>query len=611
MDDLGGYSRRRRNKSKGTPKTPSPQAKAIKRRIPVDETITVANLAHAMAVKSAQVIKTLIGMGQMATVNDVLDFDTAQLIAAEFEHEVVKSGFQEDEHMIEVSDVEGDQLHRPPVVTIMGHVDHGKTTLLDSIRKANVAAGEAGGITQHIGAYQIEHSDHKITFIDTPGHEAFTAMRARGAKVTDIVVLVVAADDGVMPQTVEAINHAKDAGVGIMVAVNKVDKPGANPDRVRTALMEHGLVAEEFGGDTVFANVSALKGTGIPELLDSLLLIAEIGEYKANPDRHAEGVVLEGRLERGRGPVASLLVHDGTLNRGEYVVLGQTWGRVRDMTDHAGTRIESAGPSTPVEIIGIAEVPAAGDDFVVVKSERDAKALVENRLDKVKRTALQSRQRRTLEDLYTQKAEEGLVELKLVIKADVDGSLEALRQSLESIAVEGTRLKIIHTGIGAVSKSDVTLAHSSDAIIMGYNVRPDVQARQAAEEFGVEIRNYKVIYEVLDDIRKAMVGLLGPSYKEEVIGRIEIREVFKIPKIGNIAGCMVIDGKVVRNAEARLLRDGTVVWTGKLSSLRRFKDDAREVEKGYECGIGLENFNDVKVGDQIEAYLIREIAATG
>ncbi len=612
MDDLSGMRRGRKVKGKapvGMPlKGAAPQSKAIKRRIEVDGSITVANLAHALSVKASQVIKVLLGLGRMATVNESLDLDTATLVAGEFEYEVMNTAFQETEHLIEVKDSDENVVSRPPVVTIMGHVDHGKTTLLDAIRKAKVAASEAGGITQHIGAYQVERKGQLVTFIDTPGHEAFTAMRARGAKVTDIVVLVVAADDGVMPQTVEALNHAKAAGVQLMVAVNKIDKPGANPARVRQALMEHGLVPEEYGGETLFVDVSALKGRGIDDLLDAILLIAEIGDYKANPDRHAEGSVLEARLERGRGAVATLLVTKGTLKQGDSVVIGTTWGRVRAMTDHTGKRLKVAEPSTPVEISGLEGVPQAGDDFVVVESDKDAKTLAEHRAEQLRASSMVQPTRMSLEDLLKARQEDEKVVLNLVVKSDVGGSLEALKHAFGKIDVKGTELKILLSGVGAVTESDVTLAHTYRAVVIGFNVRPDAKARQAADQFGVEIRTYNIIYEAIDDINAALRGLLAPVYQEKLQGTAQVLKTFPVQKVGMVAGCLVTEGKIVRSNTVRLLRDGKIVWTGRLASLKRFKDDVREVEKGYECGMGLDGFNDIKVGDVIESFSQEEVA---
>ena len=600
--------RRRRTRRSG-PKKESPQPKAQKRRIQIDHTVSVKQLAQEMGVRAAQVLKTLIGMGSMVTINDQIDFDTAQLVAAEFEYEVINIGFAEGDHLIQVEEDEAAGDPRAAVVTIMGHVDHGKTTLLDSIRNASVADGEAGGITQHIGAYQAERNGEVITFIDTPGHQAFTEMRARGAQVTDIVIIVVAADDGIMPQTVESINHAKAAGVPIIVAVNKCDKPGVNPDSVRQRLMEHELVPEEYGGDTMMVNVSALKGQGLDELLDAILLVAEVHEYKAVQDRHAEGVVLEARLEKGRGAVATLLVKQGTLEKGNSVVLGTTHGRIRAMTDFSGKTLKSAGPSMPVEVIGLSQVPVAGDNFVVVKSDKDAKALVENRLAEQKAKAQVKPTKVTLEDLFSMAEQDAsaVKDLNLIVKADVQGSIEALKGSLEKIDVEGIVVKVLHSGVGGITESDITLASAYGAIVIGFNVRPDGGARRAADAQGVQCRYYKVIYEALDEIAAAAKGLLEPTIEEQHRASIEVRKVFTVPKVGAIAGCMVIDGKVARGQKTRLLRDSVIIWEGSLSSLKRFKDDVKEVDKGYECGIGLENYNDIKEGDIIEAYELVEI----
>jgi translation initiation factor IF-2 len=558
----------------------------------------VANLAHEMGVKAADLVKLLMSMGTVVTVNQSVDFDTATLLATELGHEVVNVAFDESEHMIKMEE-EGDDLpNRPPVVTVMGHVDHGKTTLLDTIRKAKVAAGEAGGITQHIGAYQVTRGDRAITFIDTPGHAAFSAMRARGAKATDIVILVVAADDGVMPQTVEAINHAKAAGVPIVVAINKIDKPGVQKDKIIRELMEHGLVSEEYGGDTIMVPVSALKGTGVSDLLDNVLIVAEVADLRANPDRHAEGVVLESRLETGRGAVATMLVQTGTFRQGDTVVIGSTWGRVRAMSDDRGQKIKEAGPSTPVEIFGLQDVPSAGDEFMVVGSEKDARALVEHRTGQTKAGAAGARAKMTLEDLYKTGGEVNPV-IYVILKADVSGSLEALKGALEGIVVNGTQLKILHAAIGPINESDVNLAAGSNAVVVAFDVKADAKARQAADQFGVEIKRYEIIYNVIDDIKARMLGLLAPVYEEQKVGEAEVRALFKIPRIGVIAGCMVLDGKVTRNAAAKVYRGGKVVYEGKVTSLKRFKEDVREVEKGFECGIGVEGALELAEGDRI------------
>ena len=611
MDDfrLPTHARRKRNKRSG-PKAASPQPKAQKRKVQIDVTISVGELAHQLGLKAPHVIKTLMGMGQEATINEQIDFDTAQLVAQEFEYEAVQVGFQEEEHFIVHEELDASQETRAPVVTVMGHVDHGKTTLLDTIRKASVASGEAGGITQHIGAYQVDHKDQSISFIDTPGHEAFTAMRARGAGVTDIVILVVAADDGVMPQTVESINHARAAGVPIIVAVNKCDKPGVSPDTIRQRLMEHELVAEEYGGDTIMCNVSALEGDGIDSLLESVLLVAELQELRASPARHAEGVVLEARLEKGRGAVATLLVQKGTLSAGDSLVLGAVAGRVRAMCNHVGEPVDTAGPSMPVEIIGLEGVPVAGDDFTVVKNAAAARSLAEHRHGIDRQQGMSHRQKLTLEDLFAMSEEGETVALNLIIKADVQGSVEALKASLEGVEVQGVDVKVLHSGVGGITESDVTLATAYNAIILGFNVRPDSKARLAGDSSGVDIRTYKVIYEALDEVKAAALGMLEPTFKEQHESSIEVRKTFTIPKIGTIAGCMVVEGKVVRGHTARLVRDGIVVWEGKLSSLRRFKDDVRDVEKGYECGVGLENYSDIKEGDTVETFTLQEVAVT-
>ena len=610
MDDIpAAHRRRRRSRRNAGPKKTSPQAKAIKRRVEVDGTITVAGLAHGMSVKTGILIKKLIGMGQMATANDELDLETAQLIAEEFEYDIVNTTFSEDDHMITVDEVEVDEnlQTRGPIVTIMGHVDHGKTTLLDTIRRANVADGEAGGITQHTAAYQVEHEGQNITFIDTPGHAAFTEMRSRGAQVTDIVVLVVAADDGIMPQTVEAINHSKAAGVQILVAVNKCDRPGVDPAQVRQALMEHELVPEEFGGDTIMCNVSALKGDGLDGLLANIALLAEVAEYNANPDRHAEGTVLEARIEKGRGPVATLLVQNGTLKQGDTVVLGTVWGRVRAMNDYNGGLIKEAGPSSPVEIIGIQDVPSAGDNFVVVENDKAARSLAEHRLEIEKKKAQTGPKSVSLEDLLAQANEGEKVQLNLVVKADVNGTLEAIKGSFDQIDVEGANVKFLHAAVGGVTESDVTLAQTYGAVIIGFNVRPDAKARHLADEYAIQIRTYSVIYEAIEDVEAAMKGLLSPTFKEIVQGTADIRETFQVPKVGTVAGVRVQEGSIARSHQVRLLRDGVILWSGKLASLRRFKDDVREVEKGYECGMNLDGFNDLKVGDVLETFIQEEV----
>ncbi|MDP2312828.1 MAG: translation initiation factor IF-2 [Pseudomonadota bacterium] len=579
----------------------------VKHRVRIEGEITVANLAHEMGVKAAELIKLLMSMGQPATVNQTIDFDTASILAQELGHEVVNVAFDESEHLYDVEEEGSDLPNRAPVVTIMGHVDHGKTTLLDTIRKAKVAAGEAGGITQHIGAYTVKRGDKPITFIDTPGHAAFSAMRARGAKATDIIILVVAADDGVMPQTIEAISHAKAAGVPILVAVNKMDKPGVQPERVTRQLMEHGLVSEEYGGDVIFVPVSALKGTGVNDLLDNILVVAEVADLRANPDRHAEGVVLESRLEVGRGAVASLLVQTGTLKQGDTIVIGSTWGRVRSMSDDRGQKLKEAGPSTPVEIFGLQDVPNAGDEFAVVESEKDARALVEHRSAVKAVGAHSQRAKMTLEDLYKNGGEAPEV-MKIVLKADVSGSLEALKGALEGLVVAGTQLKILHAAIGPVNESDVNLAAPDGGLIIAFDVKSDAKARQAADQYGVEIKKFEIIYNVIDEVKARMQGLLAPIYEEQKVGEAEVRALFKIPKLGFIAGCMVMDGKVNRGAAAKVFRAGKQIAEGKVTSLKRFKEDVREVEKGFECGIGIDGATDIQEGDKIALYTRVQVA---
>ena len=607
MEDIGSNTTRKkqRSKKKGMKKI-SPKAKAIKRRVFVDTTVTVGELAHGMSVKVSILLKKLIDLGQIATINDELDIETASLLAEEFEYEIVNTTFQEEDFFIQDEEEEEGNT-RPPVVTIMGHVDHGKTTLLDSIRKANVAGGEAGGITQHLSAYQVTKNDQLITFIDTPGHAAFTAMRERGAQVTDIVVLVVAADDGVMPQTIEALNHAKAADVQLMVAINKCDKPGANPDRVKQQLMNYELIPEEYGGDTMMIEVSALQGLGIDDLLESILLLAEIGEYEAPIDRHAEGSVLEAKLEKGRGAVATILVKKGTLKIGDSLVLGKVWGRVRAITDYRGKEIKEATPSMPVEITGIQDVPTAGDDFIVVKSDKDARTLVEHRMEEEKLKSAEGSKGYSLEDLIKMQQAGETLKLNLIIKSDVGGTLEAMKASLDNIKIEGTEVKIIHSAVGAISESDIILASINECIVIGFNVRPDSKARQASSSRSVDVRTYKVIYEALQDIEKALKGMLSPDTKEVIQGHAEIRQVIPVPKVGNVCGCYVTNGKIARSHSIRLLRQGNIIWEGKLASLRRFKDDVKEVNHGYECGMNLDGFNDIKEGDEIEAYTMEEV----
>ncbi|QHT60738.1 translation initiation factor IF-2 [Paenibacillus lycopersici] len=594
----GGQQQERREKIDNTPK-----------KIIVRGTVTVGDLAKLLHKDASEVIKKLIMLGVMATINQEVDLDTVQLIASEYGVEVeVKIPVEEDQfETLEEKDDEELLESRPPVVTIMGHVDHGKTTLLDAIRQTNVTSGEAGGITQHIGAYQVEINHKKITFLDTPGHEAFTLMRARGAQVTDITIIVVAADDGVMPQTVEAINHAKAANVPIIVAVNKIDKPDADPDKIKQSLTEYGLVPEEWGGDTIFVNVSAKQRMGLEELLEMILLVAEVNDYKANPNKRARGTVIEAELDKGKGPVARILVQHGTLKIGDAFVAGNCFGRVRAMVNDRGRRLKEAGPSTPIEITGLTEVPQAGDPFLAFEDERKARAIAERRAIKQRQSELGANSRVTLEDLYNHIKDGEIKDLNVIIKADVQGSSEALKGSLAKIDIEGVRVKIIHSGAGAITESDINLAAASSAIVIGFNVRPEPQALATAELEKVDIRLHSIIYNVIDEIEHAMKGMLDPVYKEVVIGQAEVRNLFKVTKVGVIAGCMVISGKITRNAKARLIRGGIVVFEGEIESLKRYKDDAKEVAQGYECGITLDKFNDLKEGDVIEAFIMESV----
>ncbi len=598
-------------KKKSEPATPAAETKAIKLRIKVFETISVGDLAHRMSVKVNQVIAKLMGLDVMATVNQILDIDTATLIAADFGYEV-EQGITEEINVLQMEEQEegGEALPRPPVVTVMGHVDHGKTSILDVIRKTEVATGEAGGITQHIGAYYVRSSKGDVVFLDTPGHAAFTEMRSRGAKVTDVVVLVVAADDGVMDQTKEAINHAQAAKVPIVVAVNKIDKPNADPDRVKRELAELGLAPEEWGGDVIFCETSAKKGTGIEELLNNILLQAEILELKADPARKARGRVVEAQLHKGRGAVATVLVQEGTLRLGEPIVIGQYSGKVRTLINDKGEQVKEAGPATPVEIQGLSGVPQAGDEFNVVKDDKMAKSISASRQLKVRESELGSATKISLDKLFEQMELGDVKELRIILRSDVQGTLEAFGKAIEELSTDEIKVKVLHEGTGTISESDILLASASEAVIIGFNVRPPVKVKELASKEHVDIRFYDVIYHALDDIKKAMVGLLDPEFKEAVIGSAEVRETFSVPKIGTIAGCYVIDGKVVRNAKVRVLRDGIVTYTGQIGSLKRFKDDAKEVASGYECGIGIDNFNDIKVGDVIEAFIMEEIEAS-
>ena len=604
--------RRRRDKVASAPARPAAGGapKPTKRVVRAEGQISVAELARQLGAKAAEVQGRLMALGTMASVNQQLDLETARRVAAQYGFEVQDVGFQEAAVLGETEPApETNLVPRPPVVTVMGHVDHGKTSLLDALRETNVVAGEAGGITQHIGAYQVQKGDRRITFIDTPGHEAFTLMRARGAQVTDIVVLVVAASEGIMPQTVEAIEHARAAGVPIVVAVNKIDLPDANPQLVRQRLTEHGLVPEEYGGDTICVDVSATKRIGLDQLLEMLTLQADVLELRADPTRRARGIVLESRLDRGRGPVATLLVQDGTLRQGDAIVVGTAYGRVRAMENERGQRVTEAGPSTPVQVIGLSDVPEAGAPLHAVENERIAREVAEHRASESRARPAAPQRRVTLEELLARGDESGPKELRVVLKADVHGSLEAVRDALLKQSTDQVKVNVILAGVGAISESDVMLAKASDAIVVGFHVRPDSAARRAAEGQGVEIRTYQIIYEVTDEIRKAMAGLLPPKVEERVLGRVEVRRIFNVPRAGTVAGCYVSEGVVRRTARARLLRDGVQVWDGTLASLKRFKDDVREVQAGYECGIGLEGYNDVKIGDVIEPYEVVETPA--
>ena len=570
----------------------------------------MGELAEKLNKDASEIVKNLFMVGIVTNINQSLDQDSIELICSEYgveaEEEVIVDSKDLDAYF-QVETNEDQAVERPAVVTIMGHVDHGKTTLLDSIRNTRVTDGEAGGITQHIGAYQIEANDKKITFLDTPGHAAFTTMRARGAQVTDITILVVAADDGVMPQTVEAINHAKAAEVPIIVAVNKIDKPTANPDRVMTELGEHGLFPEDWGGDTIFVPLSALNGDGIEDLLEMITLVSEVEELKANPERTAIGTVIEAELDKSRGALASILVQDGTLEQGDSIVVGHTYGRVRTMTNDLGQNIKKAGPSTPVEITGLQDVPNAGDRFVVFKDDKQAKAIGESRQQEQILTARQDSQKVSLDNLFDVMKEGEMKDLNIIIKADVQGSVEAVAASLMKIDVEGVNIKIIHTGVGAINESDVTLASASNGIIFGFNVRPDANAKRAAEQEQVDMRLHRIIYQIIEEVESAMKGMLDPEYEEQVIGQAEVRQTFKVSKVGTIAGSYVTEGKITRNAGVRIIREGVVVFEGELDTLKRFKDDAKEVAQGYECGITIEGYNDLKEGDIIEAYQMVEI----
>ncbi|HYM47034.1 MAG TPA: translation initiation factor IF-2, partial [Burkholderiaceae bacterium] len=588
---------------------------AVVRDVAVPETITVAELAHKMSVKASEVIKTLMKLGQMVTINQVLDQETAIILVGEMGHTAHAARLDDPEALLAETESVGTTSEaplepRPPVVTIMGHVDHGKTSLLDYIRRTKVAAGEAGGITQHIGAYHVETPRGIITFLDTPGHEAFTAMRARGAKATDIVILVVAADDGVMPQTKEAIAHARAANVPLVVALNKIDKPEANPDRVKQELVTNEVVPEDYGGESPFVSVSAKTGQGIDELLENVLLQAEVLELKAVKDGPAKGLVIESQLDKGRGPVATVLVQSGTLKRGDVVLAGSAFGRVRAMLNEAGKPIQEAGPSIPVEIQGLSDVPGAGDELIVLGDERKAREIALYRQGKFRDTKLAKQQAAKLENMFESGGEGTVRILPLIIKADVQGSQEALNHALVKLSTDEVKVQIVHAQVGGITESDVNLAIASKAVVIGFNVRADQSARKLAEGNGIDVRYYNIIYEAVDEVKNALSGLLAPEHREQVLGLVEIRQIFRVPKVGAVAGCMVLDGVVRRTAQARLLRDNVVIWTGELDSLKRFKDDVREVKAGFECGLSLKGYDDIKERDQLEIFEMQEVART-
>ena len=595
-------------KNNKKPATPAQPVKKVPVNVSIPDEIVVGELASRLKVTAAEVMKKLMLMGMMVTINQTIDYDTAYLVADEFGANITKEVVVTIEERLFDESEDNDEalVGRAPVVCVMGHVDHGKTSLLDAIRNTHVTTGEAGGITQHIGAYRVNINGQDITFLDTPGHEAFTAMRARGAQATDIAILVVAADDGIMPQTIEAINHAKAAGIDIIVAINKMDKPTANPDAVKQELTKYDLVPEEWGGDVICVPVSALTHQGIDDLLENVLLVAEVKELKANPNRRAKGIVIEAKLDKGRGPVVTLLVQNGTLRTGDVVIAGTAVGHVRAMTDHTGRQLKEAGPSVPVEIIGLAEVPTAGDEFNAVADERMARELADNRRNKAKEEEFKANSRASLNDLFNQ-ISEGVKDLNIIVKADVVGSAEAVKASLQKISNEEIRVRVIHSAVGGINEGDVMLAAASNAIIVGFNVRPDKGATDSAERQSVEIRTYRVIYEAIEEITAAMKGMLAPKYTENVIGHAEVRQTIHVPNIGTVAGSYILDGKVTRSAQIRVVRDGIVIFEDKISSLRRFKDDVREVASGYECGIALEKFNDIKLGDILEAFIMEEI----
>jgi len=602
-------------KSKGGQKKPVQKAqktqittpKAIKRRIKIYDAIILADLAKRMGIKASDLIKKLIEMGVMATVNQSLDYDTAVLIATEFNFEVEKGSFEEDTVLEQTNDAPEDLQDRPPVVTIMGHVDHGKTSLLDAIRETRITASEAGGITQHIGAYNVQTDRGQIVFLDTPGHEAFTSMRARGAQITDIVVLVVAADDGVMPQTIEAINHSKAAEVPILVAVNKIDKAGADPDKVKRELSDHGLMPEDWGGDTIFTHVSAKMKQGIDDLLEMILLQSEVMELKANPNKHARGHVIEAKIDSGRGAVATVLIQEGTLHKGDPIVCGVHSGKVRALINDRNLPVKSAGPSIPVEILGLTGVPMAGDELIAVADEKTAKQVSSHRSQKQRMLELAKSNRISLDNFFEKMQSQDVKSLNLIVKTDVHGSIDAINESLHKLSSDEVKIEIVHSATGTITESDISLAAVSDAIVIGFNVRPSSRVQELANEENVDIRFYDIIYNLINDIKDAVVGMMDSTFEDEVLGHAEVREIFSIPKIGIIAGSYIKSGKVERNQQARLLREGVVIYTGKISSLKRFKEDAKEVGSGYECGIGIENYNDIKVGDVIECFYLKEI----
>ena len=606
-DDGGSYGGRKNKAAKQT-QYRKPEPVVIEKAVITTETITVRDFSEKIGKPAAEILKKLFMMGIVANINQDIDFETCELVAMEYdielEHQVAKTYEETMQENAEEVDAEEDLVPRPPVVTIMGHVDHGKTSLLDAIRKTHVTEGEAGGITQHIGAYTVECNGRMITFIDTPGHEAFTSMRARGAQVTDVVILVVAADDGIMPQTVEAINHSKAAGVPIIVAVNKIDKPESNPERVKQQLTEHGLVCEDWGGDTICVPVSAKKQQNLDELLEMVLLQADVLDLKANPNKAAKGTIIEAQLDKGRGPVATVLVQNGTLKIGDPIVAGIAYGRVRAMMNDRGENVKTAGPSCPVEVLGFNEVPSAGDIMNVAEV---SKKVAEERRNRIKAEQLKNLSKVSLEDLFSHIAEGEVKTLNIVVKADVHGSVEAVKQALEKLSNEEVRVKCIHGGVGAITESDVMFASASNAIVIGFNVRPDSGARNLAEQEKVDVRTYRIIYQAIEDVENAMKGMFKPVFKEVHLGTISVRNTFKVSSVGTIAGAYVQDGKVQRNAQVRVVRDGVVIHEGQIASLRRFKDDVREVAAGYECGIGIENFNDIHEGDVIEAYTMEEV----